>query len=530
MQDFKLRGMLHGRVVRPAAIGAKLESVDDAEARKVPGFVKTVVKGDFVGVVARTEWAAIKASQAIRCKWSDWAGLPAMDQVYEGVRNTPIKETLPPAKVGDVATAFKSAARTLKASYEYPVQTHGSIGPSCSVAEVRDGRALIWSASQSTHWMGREIAKMLGLELEQVRVIYLEGAGCYGRNGHEDASADAALLSQAMGRAVRVQWMRADEHGWDPKGPPYVADLEGALDASGNVVGWNFVTWLPYRTGGFANVPLLAQSLERGDAGMQEPDNMNPGTVENNARPPYEFPNMLSTVHKIESTPFRPAWLRGPGRLQSTFANESFMDELAVAAGADPVEYRLKVLKDERGADCIRACAKQANWEARPSPQKNDGGDVLKGRGIRYVFYDGNRTYVAAVCEVEVNRATGHVRATRFVVAHDCGLIVNPDGVRTQIEGNVVQTLSRTLLEELKWDRSRVTSLDWKSYPILTFPEVLQIEIALIDRPDKPSWGAGEPTCAVVPAALANAIFDATGARMRTAPFTPERVKAALKA
>ena len=237
--------------------------------------------------------------EAIRCKWSDWSGLPAMDQVYATVKKTRIEQTITPMKEGDAAGALKDAAKPLKATYEYPVQTHGSIGPSCSIADVRRDRALIWSASQSTHWTQRQIAKMLGMKPEQVRIIYLEGAGCYGRNGHEDATADAVVLSQAIGRPVRVQWMRQDEHGWDPKAPPYVADLEGALDAAGNVVAWNFVTWLPFRIGGAVDVPLLAQDLVQGDVAIQTSDNMNPGTMESDAKPPYTFPNVLSTVHKV---------------------------------------------------------------------------------------------------------------------------------------------------------------------------------------------------------------------------------------
>jgi len=529
MHDFKVRGMLHGRVVRPAAMQAKLESVDDVAAQKISGFVATVVKGNFVGVVAATEWGAIKAMEAIRCKWSDWSGLPAMDQVYASVKKTRVEQTITPMKEGDAASALDSAAKRLKATYEYPVQTHGSIGPSCSIADVRHDRVLIWSASQSTHWTQRQIAKMLGMHPEQVRIIYLEGAGCYGRNGHEDATADAVVLSQAIGRPVRVQWTRQDEHGWDPKAPPYVADLEGALDADGNVLAWNFAAWLPFRIGGTVDVPLLAQDLVQGDVAVQASDNMNAGTMESDAKPPYRFPNVLSTVHRVASTPFRPSWLRSPGRMQNTYANECFMDELAAAAGADPVAFRLKHLKDDRGAHCITTCVKAAGWQARPSPNKDVGtGDVVSGRGFAYVFYDNARTYVSAVCEVEVNRKDGHVRATRFVIGHDCGLVINPDGVRAQIEGGIIQTLSRTLIEEVKWDASRVTSVDWASYPILAFDAVPKIEIALIDRPDQPAWGAGEPICAVVPSALANAIFDATGARMRTAPYTPDRVKAAL--
>ncbi|NYT79154.1 xanthine dehydrogenase family protein molybdopterin-binding subunit [Alcaligenaceae bacterium] len=528
MQDFRLPGMLHGRVVRPAGIQASLKSVDDSEAKKVEGFVQTVVKGDFVGVVANTEWGAIKAMEAVKCEWSDWNGLPAMDKVYDVVKKTPIKQTLISKKVGDAGQALSTAAKKISATYEYPVQTHGSIGPSCSVADVRGDKVLIWSASQATHWLQRQMAAMLNMKLEQIRIIYLEGAGCYGRNGHEDASADAVVLSQAVGRPVRVQWMRQDEHGWDPKSPPYVADLQAGLDDQGNVVAWDFVTWLP-NWGAKSEVPLLARSLQEGLAGVQNADNMMPGNMQSDAYPPYEFPNLLSTVQKVDTTPFRPSWLRGPGRMQNTFANECFMDELAAAAGADPVEFRLKYLKDQRGIACIKACTDKAGWDTRPSPREDIGSGVVKGRGFTYVFYDNKRTYVSAVCEVEVDLDSGKVHVTRFVISHDCGLIINPDGTKAQIEGCVVQTLSRTLMEEMKWDESHITSLDWGSYPIITFPEIPKIDIVLINRPDQPAWGAGEPACAVIPSSLSNAIFDATGGRVRTAPFTPERVKKALE-
>lgn len=528
MQDFRVPGMLHGRVIRPAAMEGHLRSMDDSAARRIPGYIKTVVEGDFVGVVAETEWAAIRAMGAVKCTWSPWNGLPKMDAVYEAVRKTPLIKTEIAKKVGDAAGNLRAAHKVFKAAYEFPVQTHGSIGPSCSVADVRDGEAIIWSASQSTHWLQRQIAAMLKMAPEKVRILYLEGAGCYGRNGHEDASADAVMLSRAMHKPVRVQWMRADEHGWDPKSPPYVAELQGALNEEGQIIAWDFQTWIPNGSSS-VDVPLLAHSLQDHDVAVQTPDNMNPGNMQSDAFPPYEVPNLLARVHRTRTTPFRPSWLRSPGRMQNTYANECFMDELAAAAGADPVAFRLQHLKDDRGAACIRACAVKAGWTARPSPRKQAQGDVVAGRGFTYVFYDNKRTYVAAVCDVEVNRKTGKVRATRFVIAHDCGLVINPDGTRAQIEGSVVQTTSRTLVEELTWDDSHVTSLDWVGYPILTFPEVPEIEVVLLDHPEKPAWGAGEPTCAVVPSAISNAIFDATGVRMRQAPFTPDRVKAALR-
>lgn len=529
MQDFRVEGMLHGRVIHPTGLRSHLEAVDDSEARKIPGFVRTVVQGDFVGVVARTEWGAVQAMGAVKCRWSDWHGLPAMAEVYGAVRKTPVRSTLTPAKSGDVEAALGRAARTLRATYEFPVQTHGSIGPSCAVADVTNEGVRVWSASQATHWLQRQLAGMLSMPPERIRVIYLEGAGCYGRNSHEDAAADAVLLSKAVGLPVRVQWMRQDEHGWDPKSPPMPIDVQGALDERGDLVAWRFENWLPYFQPGSA-VDLLAQALSERHANVQKPGNMIPGSIAGNAAPPYRVPNVLAVCHQLETTPFRASWLRGPGWAQNNFANESFMDELAAAAGADPVEFRLRHLGDARGVACIRACAEKAGWQARPSPNKAVRGDVATGRGFAYVFYDNKRTYVAAACEVEVDRKSGHVRATRFTVAHDCGLIVNPDGVKAQVEGSVVQTLSRTLLEEVLWDDARVTSVDWASYPILRFPDVPKIETVLINRPDEHAWGVGEPTCSVVACAVGNAIFDATGVRLRTVPFTDERVKAALRA
>ncbi|TAM12545.1 MAG: xanthine dehydrogenase family protein molybdopterin-binding subunit [Nevskiaceae bacterium] len=537
MQDFTLPGMLHGRVIRPTGMQAHLQSVDDGAARRLPGFVKTVVKGDFVGVVARTEWGAIKAMRAVKCVWSDWRGLPPMDTIYDHTRHAPQVKTEVVKTEGDVSISLADAAKVLKATYEFPVQTHGSIGPSCAVADVRPGAVQIWSASQSTHWMRRQIAVLLGVDAGTVRVRYLEGAGCYGRNGHEDAAADAVLLSRAVGAPVRVQWMRADEHGWDPKSPPYVTDMQGAVDANGNLVAWDFETWFPYFVpGGWKHgapvngVPLLAGSLMHDTAGVQVPARQMSGYGEGNTWPEYAIPNLHATIHWLRTTPFRPSWLRGPGWAQNTFTNESFMDEFAAAAGVDPVAFRLKHLKDERGTAVIRACAQRAGWQARPSPAPHTDGRVARGRGFAYVFYDNKRTYVAAACEVEVDRKTGKVRATRFTIAHDCGLTVNPDGAKAQIEGSVVQTLSRTLIEEVKWDAAHVTSLDWASYPIVTFPDVPAIDIVLLDRPEAPAWGVGEPTCSVVPPALSNAIFDAVGVRMRRAPFTPERVRQALSA
>jgi nicotinate dehydrogenase subunit B len=527
MQDVRVPGMLHGRVVRPPAIGAALLRVDDSSVKDVKGLVKLVRIGNFLGVVAQTEWAAIKAAQKLRATWSAWEGLPEMNSLYGYVRNTPVARDEVTQNIGDAKAALSSAGKRLSATYEFAIHLHGSIGPSCAIADFREGRLTAWSASQAPHWVRTELAASLGMAPDQIRVIYVEGAGCYGRNGHEDALADAAVLSRAVGRPVRVQWMRQDEHGWEPKGPPTLVDIAGGLDSAGNVIAWESEFWIPRISLITDGVPLLAATL----AGLSyKKEAINPGNIFQDSAVGYAFPNTHVVLHRLETTPFRPSWIRSPGRLQNTYANEVFMDELAAAAGADPIEFRIRHLKDPRGVAVLRAAAARAGWIPRPSPRTGARASSSGfGRGMAYVKYENVRTYVAAVADVEADRQSGQVRVNRVVVAQDCGQIINPDGVRAQIEGCVIQTTSRTLKEELKWDRSRVTSLDWVTYPILTFPEVPRVEIELLNRPTEPPWGAGEPAAAVVPSAISNAIFDAIGVRLRTIPYTPERVKAASR-
>ncbi len=522
MHDMRVPGMLHGRVVRPPTLGANLLEVDEGSVKSIPGVVKVVRQANFLGVVAESEWAAIRASRQLKASWSSWAGLPEQAKLYDYVRASAVAKDDELMKVGDAAAALATASRKLAATYEFPIHTHGSIGPSCAIAEWRDGGLVCWSASQSTHLLRKQLASSFTLPLEKVRVIYVDGSGCYGRNGHEDATGDAALLARAVGRPVRVQWMRADEHGWDPKGPPTLIDLQAGLDASGAVIAWRSELWIPQGTG--IDVPLVGVGL----AGLKQPPTIGPGNVQNNAAIQYGFANTHVVAHRLVDTPLRPSWIRTPGRMQNTYANESFVDELAAAVKADPIEFRLRYLSDARGIEVIKAAAARAKWQTRASPKPaSAGGGGATGRGFSYVKYELNRTYVAAVADVEVDRASGAIQVARFVIAHDCGLIVNPDGLRNQIEGNVIQTVSRTLKEELTFDRGRVTSVDWASYPILTFPEIPDVEIELIDRPKEKPWGAGEPSAAVIPAAISNAVFDAIGVRLRTVPFTPERVKAA---
>ena len=521
-QDFKAPGMLHGRVVRPPAMGASLQSVDESSVKDIPGVVKVVRQGNFLGVVAESEWGAIQASRKLQASWSAWDGLPEQSKLWEYVRATKVNKDDVTSNVGNAEQALQQAAKRINATYNFAIHSHASMGPSAAVAEFKEGKLTCWSASQAPHDLRTQLAAMLGIKGADVHVLYVEGSGCYGRNGHEDAAADAALLSHAVGRPVRVQWMRDDENGWDPKGPPTLMDLQAGLDASGAVVAWYSQLYVP--EGGGGNVKLLAADL----AGLPCEKGMFPGNIINNSAIPYTFPNVRTVAHRLAETPFRPSWIRAPGRMQNTFCNEAFLDELAVAAGADPFEFRLRYLNnDPRGTELLKRLMSLSQWKGRSSG-KSISGDISSGRGVTYVKYELARTYVGAVADVEVNRKSGEIRVKHFAVVQDCGQIINPDGVKNQIEGNVVQTVSRTLKEEVTFDRSRVTSLDWASYRILTFPEVPDVDIDLMARPTEKPWGAGEPAAAVVPSAIANAVFDAVGVRMRSVPFTPDKVLAAL--
>ncbi len=440
MQDFALPGMLHARVVRPAAMRANLVSYDDSAAKRVKGFARTVREGNFLAVVAETEWAAIKASAALKAEWSKWDGLPEEDRLWEYVRSTRINHSDVLQNVGNAADAAQAAPRRLGATYDFAIHTHGSIGPSCAVAQWKDGKLTCWTASQATHLLRRQLAQMFGVSAADVRCIYIDGSGCYGRNGHEDAAADAALIAKVTGRPVRVQWMRGDEHGWDPKGPPTLIDYRAAIDSGGNVVAWESEVYIPDAPK-TVQVALVAAEL----AGLPT-DASHPGNIHQSLAIPYAFPNIKTTAHRLAETPFRPSWIRTPGRMQNTFGNEAFLDELAHAAHADPIDFRMRHLNDPRGVELLQRLAKLAGWQPARARRAKSGA-VVSGRGVAYVKYELVRTYVGAVADLEVDTATGRIRVTRFAVAHDCGQIINPDGLRNQIEGNVVQTVSRTLLE-----------------------------------------------------------------------------------
>ncbi len=547
----RVPGMLHGQVIRPPEVGAKLTGVDEGSVRGMAGLVKVVVKKDFVGVVAEKPWQAIQVARRLKTTWTSGVGLPDQAGIAEYLRKQESRDSLV-VDSKDVDATITGAAAEVKATYFYPYQVHGSMGTSCAVADVQRDRATIWSATQATHPLRHTVAAVLGLPPENVRVIFRLGSGCYGVNGADTVSYDAALLSQAVGKPVRVQLLRKDEMAWENFGIAYVVDQRVGLDAEGNILAWDYEAWTPtlggrpgYRTPG----NVITGSL----VGF-EPEEFTPltpapeptGRLRNrsNAAPPYVAgcvggqcggTGIVKSERVLTHTVRSPFWtgsLRSPARLQNTFAHECFMDELAARAKADPVAYRLRHLSDPRLREALAAVAKAANWDSRPSP-RTDGRrtGIAAGRGVACVLYEGENGYSAMVAEVEVDQDTGATTVKRMVVSIDCGPISNPNGLKNQVEGGALQGASRALLEEMTWDDTKVTSIDWRTLKTWSLASAVPaIESVLIDRPDAEANGAGETSITVAAAAIANAIFDATGVRLRQAPFTPERVKAALAA
>ena len=525
--EVRVPGMLHGRAVRPPVVNSRPIAVDEGSIQNIPGIVRVVRKGSFVGVVAQTEWAAIRAARALKVTWSaPPAQLPAgPEAMYQYLQNTkPVAERVA-TNVGDVASAFARAPKTFDATYRWPFQMHGMIGPSCAVADVQGSRATVWSGSQAPFITRNGIARLLGIGEQDVHFIYCEGSGCYGRLEPDDAPEDAALMSQAVGRPVRVQWMREDEHGWEPKGPPQLITIRSALDAQGNITAWDYVEhtipWTDARL-----TPMLASR----QTGIKPDENgiaLGGGDAS-----PYVFPNRKVTAATIpwvmSPNPLRTANLRAPYSQARCLAAESQMDDMAASAGIDPIEFRLRHLtgnNNERVAEVLRAVARQAAWQPRGSgaAARSGSANIFVGRGAAISGLAG--TVVAQIADVEVNRSTGKITVKKVTVAHDCGIIVNPDGLRNQIEGNIIQGSSRALLEEVNFDSAGVTNLNWNTYPIIRFSEVPEVDIVLINRPELPPMGAGEASTTATAAAIGNAIFDAIGVRLRQAPFTPERVR-----
>jgi nicotinate dehydrogenase subunit B len=531
VHDVRVPGMLHGRVVRPPTIAAKPANVDESSVKNIPGLIKIVQEGSFVGIVCQTEWAAINAARALKVAWSQPATkMPAgADEVYTILKNTKSLRDQVTVNKGNPDAALSQAHKTYEATYRWPFQLHGMMGPSCAIADVGKDQATIYTGTQGSFETRKAVADLLGFPEKNVRVLYREASGSYGRMGADDVSEDAALLSRAVGKPVRVQWMREDEHGWEPKGPAQLDLARAGVDAQGKIIAWDFSDrGFPLTAASSRGLRLLASR----QIGMKPTADGNPNGTQGGGEM-YSFENQKCAAPLIpcvqaDETPLRTGYLRAPGDIARCFASESFIDEIAADLRVDPVQFRMRYLgENKRGADALAAVAKQAKWQERPSPAAASSATKATGHGVAISNRGGS--ICGAVAEVEVDKATGNVLVKRFVLAHDCGLIINPDGLKNQIEGNIIQGVSRALMEEVKYDASGIKTLDWSSYPVIRFPIVPEIEIVLINRPEMPALGGGEPSSAPIAAAIANAIFDATGVRLREAPFTPARVLAGLK-
>ncbi len=527
VQELRPAGMLHGQVVRPPTYRARLASLDAIAVERMPGVIKVVRNGSFLGVIAEREEQAIAAGQAlfVAAKWDVEKALPGSEGIFDWLLATK------PARDIEIKNQSRGGgeapARTIEATYQRPYHMHASLGTSAAVATSgADGVTTIQTHSQSVFQTGEAIARMLGVDVAKVRCQHVQGSGCYGHNMADDAAADAALLAQAVpGRPVRIQYTRDQEHRWEPYGSAMVVKTKAGLDKDGNVLDWDLELWsTPHgtRPSGDPGNLLSAKYLEKPFA---QPVPVNGGppnyAADRNAIALYEFSGHRVVTHFITEMPLRVSSTRGLGAYGNVFAIESFIDELAHAAGVDPIAYRLRFLKDPRARDVLVKAAERFGWD---SWQKRPN----RGRGIAFARYKNIAAYCAVALEVEVTRRNGRVRVLRAVAANDSGHIVSPDGVANQIEGGLIQSLSWSLKEEVKFDDTRVTSEDWASYPILTFSEVPPVEIVLIDRPGAPFLGTGEASQGPTGAALANAIFDATGVRFRRVPFTPERIRAGL--
>jgi CO/xanthine dehydrogenase Mo-binding subunit len=536
VHDLHLPGMLHGRVVRPpytgadssAPLGSGLLSVDRASISHLPGIVKLVVINDFIGIVAEREEQAIDAMRQLKTVWRPWSGLPDLsgDGLHAALVANPKTDRVLRDDAG-VDAALGSLHTEVNADYVWPYHQHASIGPSCAVADVTSEHAEIWSGTQNPHDLRKDIAHLLDRQPEQVHINRMEASGCYGRNCADDVSADAALLSQATGKPVRVQLMREQESGWEPKGSGQLMRVRGGLDQHRQVAAYELKTSYPSNNAVTLSLVLTGKVVNRADVQQMG---------DRTAIPQYDYPNMR-VICQDAAPIVRASWMRGVSALPNVFAHESWIDELAWHAGQDPIAFRLQYLKDPRAVALIKALKKQSNWQEGPS-HRNPAPDTqawVSGRGFAYARYFHSKfpgfgaAWAAWVCDLSVNRHSGQIKLDKIFVAHDCGRIINPAGVRHQVHGNILQSASRVLKEFVTFDASAVTSLDWGGYPILRFDELPQVDVQLLDYPDEPPMGAGESASVPSAAAIANALFDALGVRLREVPFTPEQVLKALK-
>jgi nicotinate dehydrogenase subunit B len=533
-QDVRVSGMVHARVVRPPTLDSTLDRVVGFHGgAHPPGFIKAVILHNFVAVVAEREEQAIDAADKLIVRWKT-APLPKFSNLYRDLQTmTPTTDRVL-IDTGKVDAALASSAKTLQAEYHYPIQMHGPMGASCAVASVEGQTATVWSSTQGVYPLRAALATALNLPQPNVRVVYVEGSGCYGLNGADNVALDAAVISQQVGKPVRVQYMRADEHKWENYGQPFLHDMSGGLDANGNMTAWDVTYWTASRggrPGPPANLPtgILLGLPELPLAASPPPTpTSRPNTVDNsNSGPSYVIPYQRLRSHTgIHS--FMAGPLRSPARIQNTWANESFVDELAFMAGRDPVEFRMAHLKDQRLMHVIQVATQMASWQPRPAASQIMPGRYKTGRGVAAMLYEGNNGYNAAVFQVTVDTKTGKVKVDEVWTAQDCGPVLNPDGMRAQAEGCLMQTISRSLIEEVTWGDDGVLSDNWDTYPVIRFMDMPKLHFESVNRLDADVWGAGEVLITNGPAAIANAIFDATGKRIREMPFTPARMRKLL--
>jgi nicotinate dehydrogenase subunit B len=544
--DVKLPGMVHARNIKPPVAGAKLISVDESSVRKMPGFIKVVSKGNYLAVVCEREEQAINAAKQLKANWEKpaTAPFPPSEDLFNYIRNATPTSSAKPITVGKPDTAFGSAAKIIEADYEVPFQGHTAISPAHALADPSNGQMTIYSNDMKSYGMRNGVATFLGMPREKVRVVWMEGPQGFGRTAADDAGCEAAYLAKEIGRPVRVQWMRNEETAWDTKAPAFAIKLRGGLDAAGNLVAYEYdARAADYNHVGY-NEPdtvLIAQLMGSRRAEPAPGSAATPGEM-------YAIPHRHMATHVVSmplvwETPLRTGNLRDPNGPQATFASESFIDELAAAAKADPLEFRMRLLtasatddpgfRRARSIAVLKAAAEAYGWDKRPSPNSQAAGNILTGRGVSYAFR--GQTIAAEIAEVEVNRQTGHVWVKRLVCAHDCGLVVNPEALRHTVECAMLHSLSRALHEEVQFDTEKVTSVDWNSHPTLTHADApARIDVVLVNgdlnpnRPDLPPYGAGETACKPLLAAIANAIHDATGVRIRRVPFRDARVLAAI--
>jgi nicotinate dehydrogenase subunit B len=525
VQDMRLPGMVHARVVRPPSYGAQLTECDTALIEKLPGIVKVVRNGNFLAVVAKKEFQAIKAMRALSAaaKWNEKSGLPNQNDLLRVITGLPSKDSV----IFEIKNPAISGQRTLEATYTRPYQSHGSIGPSCAVAQLSNDVMTVWTHTQGVYPDRQGVAEMLRVPPAKVRLIHVEGSGCYGHNGADDAAADAALIARELpGTPVRVQWMREQEHGWEPYGPAMVTKLKASLDDTGAIASWNFEVWSnthSMRPGG-GGCMLAAQHMANPLAIPEpKPLPLPEGGGDRNAIPIYKFPNAHVVHHFIPSMPVRISAMRALGAYHNVFSIESFMTELAELAGADPVEFRLKHLDDPRARDVVERAAKEFGW------QKGQKAPRDRGFGFAFARYKNLAAYCAIATEVEINRETGRPRLVRAVAAVDSGQVVNPDGIINQVEGAILQSASWTLYEAVTFDDTRITSIDWQTYPILRFDAVPdQVDVHIINRPGQPFLGSGETGQGPAAASVANAVAAATGKRLRDLPLTRKKIRDAI--